>query len=61
MEYYGARGVCDYDEHSDKYTNKISGPFYCWMSFVMTIPQFNIIIYSPESTTKQILLLQQNL
>eukprot|EP01083_Nonionella_stella_P101748 288722_1 len=32
----------------------LAGPFYCGTSRVMVIPQFNIRLYSPTSTSKQI-------
>ena len=32
----------------------LEGPFYCGMSWVMTLPQFQIHLYSPTSTSVQI-------
>ena len=37
-----------YDPHS---IGPIYGPFYCGMSRVMTMPQFNIKLLSPISTS----------
>ncbi len=46
-----------YDKVSEEEKkNKIleKGPYYCGLSYVMVIPQFNIRLYSRTSTTKQI-------
>lgn len=40
--------------HSYWSTTTLSGPFFCGMSFVMDMPQFNISLLSPTSTSRQI-------
>ena len=56
-------GQCSYGEwdavnqpswDTNKHINKLLGSFYCGMSFVMNIPEFNIFLCSPTSTSKQI-------
>ena len=37
---------------ADQNVHKLSGPFYCGMSFEMVIPQFNIRLCGPTSTSK---------
>ena len=32
----------------------LSGPFFCGMSWVMTLPQFSIVLHSPTSTSVHI-------
>ena len=44
----------------DNMKNKgVSGPFYCGMSFVMVIPQFNIRLNAPLSTSKSLEIAQR--
>lgn len=55
VEYYGNFGWRDYED--DKVNNEYNierGPFFCGMSFIMVIPQFNILLNGPTSTSKQI-------
>eukprot|EP01084_Bolivina_argentea_P249834 418378_1 len=40
-----------FDETAQKWTGA-TGPFYCGMSFVCIIPQFNIRLFGPTSTSK---------
>lgn len=51
---YGQRGHGDFDTETDETINKLSGPFFCGMNAVMNLPQFNIYLLSPTSTTVQI-------
>eukprot|EP01083_Nonionella_stella_P189925 703451_1 len=44
-------GCCRYERDTNP---GLSGPFYCGMSCVMVIPEFNIRLYSPTSTSRQI-------
>ena len=37
-----------------EYDDTFRGPFYCGMSFVMTMPRFSMELYSPTSTSCQI-------
>ena len=54
VEYYGQRGMGDYDPGVEEYVNKVNGPFYCGMDMCMMIPQFVIRLCGPISITKQI-------
>ena len=54
VEYYGHRGFGDYDKDQQKFINKVPGPFYCGMKWKMNIPQFNIRLCGPTSTTRYI-------
>ena len=47
LNYYGANNYDDADE-------AMKGPFYCRMSSIMTLPQFNIYLYAPTSTSVHI-------
>eukprot|EP01084_Bolivina_argentea_P147917 258728_1 len=55
IEYFGKMG---WDSAENKRWNIIHnrerGPFYCGISFVIALPQFNIRLCSPTSTTKNI-------
>ena len=57
VQYYGNtgwrynRGISD--EENMKH-NREKGPFYCGMLSVMTMPQFNIRLCAPTSTSKQV-------
>ena len=53
VEIFGQCSCGDY-VGDGKYRNKLLGRFYCGMSFVMNIPEFNIFLCSPTSTSKQI-------
>eukprot|EP01084_Bolivina_argentea_P020673 38438_1 len=54
VEYFGHRGKGDNDPHvTSHYVNKVFGPFYCGMSCVMAIPELNIRLCAPTSTSKQ--------
>eukprot|EP01084_Bolivina_argentea_P256132 431125_1 len=44
VQFYGYTGSGD---------SSIKGPFYCGMNFVMSIPQFNIRLCGPTSTSRQ--------
>ena len=44
QNYYGGRGLLD----------PLVSPFYCGMSIILNMPSFNIHIFGPTSTTKQI-------
>eukprot|EP01084_Bolivina_argentea_P133547 235673_1 len=50
VEMYGQCRIGDGRFRNDKLT----GCFYCGMSIVMNIPSFNIRLYSPTSTSKQL-------
>eukprot|EP01084_Bolivina_argentea_P259204 437281_1 len=53
VECYGAYG--DYwDDKTDEYKPYDSGPFFCGMGIVMTMPQFSVRICSPTSTSRHI-------
>ena len=53
VEYFGSEGWRDWDSDKvNKYNNLERGPYFCGMSFVMVIPQFNIRLNSPTSTSK---------
>ena len=59
VEYYGHRSHGDDPESDivqDEFVkiNKVSGPFYCGMSNVLRMSQFNIRINSPLSTSKEL-------
>ena len=47
-------GVSDDKYDVDKRVNKLLGPYYTGMSFVMNIPEFSIFLCSPTSTSMQI-------
>eukprot|EP01084_Bolivina_argentea_P241414 405280_1 len=54
IEYFGRRAKGDDDpEITSDYVNKTFGPFYCGMSCVLTLPEFNIRLCAPTSTSKQ--------
>ena len=59
VEYFGQRGMGDYDGDNEEYVNQISGPFFCGMDHRMIIPQFNIRLNGPTSTTKAIEIAQR--
>ena len=40
--------------HDNDSGEQLLGPFFCGMSMIMHIPQFNITLSSPTSTSKQI-------
>ena len=49
--------ISDYGQKYKKgngHLSELSGPFFCGMSVVLNIPQFNMFIYSPLSTSVQI-------
>eukprot|EP01084_Bolivina_argentea_P024271 45244_1 len=55
VQYYGERGYRD--DRSIKWNeehNRVKGPFYCGMSFSMVIPEFNIRLCGPTSTSMKI-------
>eukprot|EP01084_Bolivina_argentea_P269891 458812_1 len=58
VEYFGNDGW--WEGYPDEYKSKEydhyyeTGPFFCGMSFLMVIPQFNIRLTGPTSTTKEI-------
>ena len=52
VELYGLTYHNENDDNSE-YIG-VSGPFYCGMSFVMVIPQFNIRLNGPTSTSTSI-------
>eukprot|EP01084_Bolivina_argentea_P011578 21636_1 len=56
VELFGYCRFGDYDRAKHEYVKKKSaeGPFFSGMNFVMTIPEFNIRLCGPVSTTKQI-------
>ena len=53
VEYFGQRGMGEWDEKSQKYPDgtKIGKRFFCGMNFVMAIPEFNIRLCGPTSTS----------
>ena len=54
VEYFGQRGGGDvYNKSSRKFMDKMHGPFFCGMSRVMAIPEFNLRICAPTSTSRQ--------
>ena len=57
VQYYGSMGW-DYRFDRDKKwnieRNRVQGPFYCGMSCVLAIPEYNIRLCSPTSTSKKI-------
>jgi len=54
VEIFGQCSLGDYDTKSRKAVNQLLGSFYCGMSFVMNMPEINIFLCSPTSTSKQI-------
>eukprot|EP01084_Bolivina_argentea_P201281 344073_1 len=56
IEYFGAKGFGDVVLRNSKMciVNELIGPFYCGMSFEMVMPQFNIRLSSPTSTSLHI-------
>eukprot|EP01084_Bolivina_argentea_P071675 130243_1 len=55
VQYYGNGGwYYGDDENTNVQNNRQRGPFYCGMSSLLIIPQFNIRLCSPTSTSKQI-------
>eukprot|EP01084_Bolivina_argentea_P003037 5667_1 len=55
VQYFGSMGW-DYseDEKWNEEMNTEHGPFYCGINFVLVIPEFNIRLCSPTSTSKQL-------
>ena len=55
VQYFGSYGW-DYEENEkyNKTFRNVKGPFYCGMSRIMVIPEWNIRLCSPTSTSKQI-------
>eukprot|EP01084_Bolivina_argentea_P280652 479994_1 len=51
---YSGQYNSEHKRDDDKIFNRLKGPFFCGMSFVMVIPQFNIRLCGPTSTSKQI-------
>ena len=51
VEIFG--GCSNGDSYAD-YKNKLRGSYYCGMSVELNIPEFNIFLCSPTSTSKQI-------
>eukprot|EP01084_Bolivina_argentea_P249492 417675_1 len=41
-------------KHKTKRIHKLKGPFFCGMSFSMALPEFNMRLCGPTSTTKQV-------
>eukprot|EP01083_Nonionella_stella_P185725 677925_1 len=55
VQYFGQRGFWEgMDEKANKYNKRVDGPFFCGMSVVMVIPEFNIHLCAPTSTSKEI-------
>merc|ERR1712228_728046 len=47
-------GQCRYDDEYARYKNTVKGPFYCGVNKVMVLPEFNLRLCAPTSTTMQI-------
>ena len=43
-----------YHDRSNKFINKLTGPFYSGVSVLLNVPEFNIRLCSPTSTSMQI-------
>eukprot|EP01084_Bolivina_argentea_P141602 248810_1 len=56
VEYYGYRGKGDRTKMDRDfiYMNQVSGPFFCGIKELMSMPEFNIRLNGPTSTSKQI-------
>eukprot|EP01084_Bolivina_argentea_P062125 113596_1 len=52
VQYYGISGEGERDE-SGKIIHVLQGPLYCGMDFLMVIPEFNIRLCGPTSTSTQ--------
>eukprot|EP01083_Nonionella_stella_P234881 826463_1 len=53
IEVFGMDGHCQHVDENGNTHFPAQGPFYCGMSHVMVMPQFNISLFCPTSTTKQ--------
>eukprot|EP01084_Bolivina_argentea_P088154 159165_1 len=56
VEYYGQDGYSEYfdGKRGRKRFRTLKGPFYSGMQVIMAIPEFNIRLYGPTSTSRQI-------
>eukprot|EP01083_Nonionella_stella_P268420 907395_1 len=62
VEYFGCNGFgeiqegeLNYQRFTQRYiTNELKGPFYCGLSFLINIPEFNIRLCQPTSTSRHI-------
>ena len=54
VESYGKTGYGNMDKETYEQVNKLLGPFFCGMNVVMNMPQFDIKLLSPTSTSVQL-------
>eukprot|EP01084_Bolivina_argentea_P266876 452831_1 len=55
VQFFGQMGYdYQYAEHVNRFNNRFKGPFFCGLTSFMIIPEFQIRLCGPTSTSKQI-------